>query len=318
MKILLFGTGSCCENLKSKLNYNKVEIIGYIDNDKNKQGKNYFDKKVISVENIKYFDFDYIVIASQYVTEIKEQLHKYGVDEHKIIPYFIHYDYLEDINKKLNLILNDEIKKIATDDIILNRKRRINIDVDYVRQSSLELITEEIYNNNIKGNVAELGVYRGDFAKKINELFYDRKLYLFDTFEGFDNKDAVEDVNNGFTTNEMLDKVGFFKNTNTKLVLSKMKYPQNCIIKKGYFPKTAEDVDDAFSFVSIDADLFAPIYEGLKYFYKRLSIGGYIFVHDYNLEDTKGAKKAVKMFCKENNITYFPLTDIYGTAVISK
>ena len=24
------------------------------------------------------------------------------------------------------------------------------------------------------------------------------------------------------------------------------------------------------------------IYEGLKYFYPRLSLGGYIFVHDYN------------------------------------
>jgi O-methyltransferase len=60
---------------------------------------------------------------------------------------------------------------------------------DYFRLSSLELIAYEIYANNIEGNVAELGVFRGDFAKFINISFPDRKLYLFDTFEGFDEKD---------------------------------------------------------------------------------------------------------------------------------
>jgi O-methyltransferase len=60
---------------------------------------------------------------------------------------------------------------------------------DYFRLSSLELAAYEIYANNIKGNVAELGVFRGDFAKFINMSFPDRKLYLFDTFEGFDKKD---------------------------------------------------------------------------------------------------------------------------------
>jgi O-methyltransferase len=38
---------------------------------------------------------------------------------------------------------------------------------DYIRASSLELIANEIYDRNICGSVAELGVYRGDFAKII-------------------------------------------------------------------------------------------------------------------------------------------------------
>ena len=33
---------------------------------------------------------------------------------------------------------------------------------------------------------SELGVYRGRFARCINRLLPDRKLYLFDSFQGFD------------------------------------------------------------------------------------------------------------------------------------
>jgi O-methyltransferase len=62
---------------------------------------------------------------------------------------------------------------------------------DYFRVSSLELVAYEIYSNNVKGNVAELGVFRGDFAKHINVAFPDRKLYLFDTFDGFNEKDIL-------------------------------------------------------------------------------------------------------------------------------
>jgi O-methyltransferase len=46
-----------------------------------------------------------------------------------------------------------------------------------------------------------------------------------------------------------------------------MKYKENCIVRKGYFPETAEDLEDEFVFVSIDADLYEPIYNGLCYFY---------------------------------------------------
>lgn len=78
----------------------------------------------------------------------------------------------------------------------LSRKREIDLSVcagDYIRNSSLELVANEIYTNHIERSVAELGVYRGEFAKIINELFPDRKLYLFDTFEGFCYKDTALD-----------------------------------------------------------------------------------------------------------------------------
>ena len=53
---------------------------------------------------------------------------------------------------------------------------------DYYRDSSLDLVSKIILENNIKGECAELGVYKGEFAKKINKVFPEKKLYLFDTF----------------------------------------------------------------------------------------------------------------------------------------
>lgn len=181
-----------------------------------------------------------------------------------------------------------------------------------MRSSSLELVANEIRENNISGSVSELGVFRGEFAKLINLAFPDRKFYLFDTFEGFDEKDVKIEGNIKVNT-------GDFSKTNVEVVLNKMKYRDNCIIKKGYFPQTAEDVDDTFAFVSIDVDLYEPTYKGLCYFYPRLSRGGYIFIHDYN-DGTRytRVKEAVKKYCFDNGIAYFPLSDNCGSVIIMK
>ena len=198
----------------------------------------------------------------------------------------------------------------------LKRRRGIHLPKyagDYVRNSSLELIAHEISSKNIAGSVAELGVYRGDFAKIINELFPGRKLYLFDTFEGFDHADASSDKDRDYSSGNQ-----DFSGTSIELILKKMPHRERCVIKKGRFPESAVGVDDVFSFVSIDADLYAPIYEGLRFFYPRLSPGGYIFVHDYNNDEYKGARAAVLKFCEENRVPYAPMSDACGTAVLSK
>jgi O-methyltransferase len=196
----------------------------------------------------------------------------------------------------------------------LSRKKRIDLRrSDYIRLSTLELIAEEIYQKNITGNVAELGVYKGDFAKDINAVFPDKKFYLFDTFEGFDNRDIAKEVEAGFS-----DGKQDFSDTSVEAVLAKMSNPGNCIVKKGFFPQSAEGVSDTFCFVSLDTDLYEPILAGLEFFYPRLSSGGYIFVHDFNNEEYKGARQAVVEFCDKMKIGFTPIADIGGTAVIAK
>ena len=199
---------------------------------------------------------------------------------------------------------------------LLKRKRNIDLSYkgwDFFRYSSLELCAYEINKKNIAGSVAEVGVFQGEFAQKINEAFPGRKFYLFDTFEGFDKDDVKVDSERRFS-----DAFDDFSNTSEKLVLDRMKTRENCIIKKGYFPETAKDVADTFVFVSLDTDLYKPIYEGLQFFYPKLAKGGYIFVHDFNNDQYRGAREAVEKFCEEESVGYFPLSDIGGSVIISK
>src|ERR1700761_2115534 len=54
----------------------------------------------------------------------------------------------------------------------LNRKRDINRNyLDHVRLATLELVAEEINKKGLQGAVAELGVYKGKFARYINQYF---------------------------------------------------------------------------------------------------------------------------------------------------
>jgi O-methyltransferase len=71
-------------------------------------------------------------------------------------------------------------------------------------------------------------------------------------------------------------------------------------------------------FVFIDTDLYQPIYEGLYWFYPRLSHGGFIVVDDYNWNDYPGARKAVGDFSKEAGICFIPIPNTTGSVVFGK
>ncbi len=111
---------------------------------------------------------------------------------------------------------------------------------------------------------------------------------------------------------------GEYSNESIQLVLDKMAHKQNCIVKQGYFPESTVGVEDVFCFVSLDVDLYNPIYEGLIYFYDRLVKGGYIMVHDYNSTRFDGVKKAVRQFAQEKDINYYPVMDMGGSVIICK
>lgn len=184
---------------------------------------------------------------------------------------------------------------------------------DYVRYATLELNAREINLRKIQGNIAEVGVWKGNFAELLNRYFPDRKLYLFDTFEGFDERDKKIDINCSYSTTTQ-----DFTETSILEVMNKMTYPDNVIIKKGWFPETAVDVDGKFAFVDLDADLYQPIYEGLKFFYPKMEKGGIIMVHDFNNEMYKGVRQAVEEYCQMEGVSYLCLPDVWGSVVIIK
>jgi len=60
------------------------------------------------------------------------------------------------------------------------------------------------------------------------------------------------------------------------------------------------------------------MYKGLHFFYERLNQGGYIMLHDYNNEVYSGVKAALKKFSVEKKVPYYPICDVWGSAVIMK
>ena len=183
---------------------------------------------------------------------------------------------------------------------------------DPVRANALKPLARDIYSKKLEGSVAEAGVYRGGFAAVINVLFPDRKLYLFDTFQGF-HAEMAGQQDNAEELQGWID--GGLSNTSVDLVMDRMRYPENIVIRRGVFPKSAEGLNEKFVFVNLDMDIYQSTYDGLVYFFEKLVAGGYIFVHDFGLWE--GARKAVMQFCKEQKIGYVLISD-NNTAVLTK
>ena len=183
------------------------------------------------------------------------------------------------------------------------------------RAATMRLLAEQIHEENIPGDVAELGVFRGDFAALINTAFPDRKLHLFDTFEGFSEQDVAFEKELALSR----AKAGDFADTSVDLVRDKLPYPDRVEFYKGYFPDTFQPCEDkTFAFVSIDADLYAPTAAALPLFFDRLSKGGVLLIHDVNSTQFTGAGKAVREFCMERSLFPMPVCDLHGSAVLQK
>lgn len=265
---IIFGAGFTGQVVYDRI-CNDYEVIAFCDNNVQKQQKTLFNLPVIDPSRLKEVEYDNIFIG----TDMRDSVYRQVVDE---------------LGISADKLLDEPVK------LLTYKARRI----------ALKGASEIIKNRGLQGSTAEAGVFQGEFAKKINEFFNDRKLYLFDTFEGFHKEDVSleEDKVNAFAGE-------FNINTNADFVLSVMPFKDNCIIKQGYFPESAVNIDDPFVFVSLDMDLYKPTLEGLKFFYPKLVKGGYIFIHDFFSQRFNGVKKAVEEYSLEVNLQYCPLGD---------
>lgn len=185
-----------------------------------------------------------------------------------------------------------------------------------IRSATLHRMAKRITEQNVSGSIAELGVYRGDIAWQLNALFPDRELLLFDTFEGFHEKDIKTEQEQCFSRAEIKN----FSDTSVDYVKNRLPLPDQALFYPGYFPETTCGLPEKrFALVSLDTDLYEPILAGLQYFYPRLSSGGMILLHDYNNTQFRGCKEAVRKYeLAGTPLLLVPLCDLHGTAVILK
>ena len=311
-RIAIFGAGQAGMMVRTWLPAMQ-ELLCFIDNDKEKQGKMLDGLPVLSLEEALRLQPEEIILA----------------------------------------ILNAEAEKLIRKQIEVAGFTGVCTDlgslraIQDVRLSALRLHAREIEARKIPGDVAELGVYQGAFAAEINRLFPERRLWLFDTFEGFHARDlAIEAERTGVKTQRRS-----FVDTTIELVRSHLPHPEKARFVKGYFPESLKGLDfmeasendvmqepvnsviscssshteqreersePCFALVSLDPDLYEPTLEGLRYFYPRLAPGGRILIHDYTSCQFEGVKMAVDEYCRAHELFVIPLMDLHGTAVLVK
>ena len=185
---------------------------------------------------------------------------------------------------------------------------------DKVRLYNFWLQIQRIEKDRIKGDVAELGVYKGDSAKLLHLMAPGRTLHLFDTFEGFIGTDLKPETGEASTYTSKN-----FADTSVNKVLKNIGGDLAYIkVHAGYFPQSADGLDDVvYSVVSLDADLYNPTKAGLEYFYPHLAPGGVIFIHDYN-HKWEGLMKAVDEFAATIPEKLILVPDLDSTVMIIK
>jgi hypothetical protein len=194
------------------------------------------------------------------------------------------------------------------------RGNRANNNGDAARFISLLLNTRKVMEDHVEGEIAELGVWRGNSAALLARIAeqYGRTLFLFDTFEGFDERD-LKGIDGGGSK-------GQFQNTSIEYVKQTVGCESRVRYIKGFFPQSIPDgLDDVrFSIVHIDCDLYEPMKAALEFFYPRMSGGGLLIMHDYSSGAWPGATKAIDEFCAAVDQPLILLPDKSGTAICRK
>ncbi len=248
---------------------------------------------------------DYIIVTTSnkdYINQIYEQAIRIGFCDEKLL--FLYDDNVRVVHKQDNGVFYDISVQIAQ---LHNKIVHSNIPIlisayssdsgkkeligkgaferrdqylfDYFCFRTFELAAAEIRGRELFGATAELGVFRGVFSRLIHAHFPDKKHYMFDTFEGFDKDEWEKTLERCTPEKREASQIWAdrFADTSIDIVMKDMPAPNNCIIRKGYFPDSIKDDErkEKFVFVSLDVDLEELTYQGLKFFVPRMIEGVY-------------------------------------------
>lgn len=187
------------------------------------------------------------------------------------------------------------------------------------RMFSLYKAVEYIIKNNIEGDFVECGVWRGGSSLLILKTLQkfnitNRKIWLFDTFEGMSEPTAEDsDFNNKHASIHLKEEKkedgivwAYATLEDVKKTISSANYPSHLI---NYIKGKVEDTIpnntffDKCALLRLDTDWYESTKIELQHYYPKLSKNGVMIIDDYG--HWQGCKKAVDEYFKTLN--YFPL-----------
>ena len=229
--------------------------------------------------------------------------------------------YFSKILRSLRIFILDKIYKNNMVLLNYNYPERRRIFEIVKRRKSRNMRANEAYQiyvlvrdlcKKYKGDLAEVGVFKGDSAMMISEAKGSNNLYLFDTFEGLPNISEKDKPSDKWRSDFVKSEFSDTSLEEVKRYLSK--YP-NVHIYKGIFPKQNSEIvkKKKFMFIHLDVDLYSSTYECLKFFYPRMKKGGIILTHDYSTSE--GVKKAFDEFFKNKKEVVIELASSQGLVI---
>jgi len=222
-----------------------------------------------------------------------------------LIEIFNGFGFRLNFGKKVNL----PILKYDEDQMFKEVFNKIKPFTVIDEQKAFILYQMTKHSLKFEGDIAEVGVYKGGTAKLFASLLEgsDKKLYLFDTFEGMPAVRKDLDTHNK----------GDFHDTSLEKVKENVGKYENVLYYKGFFPQTATPIKDKmFCLVHIDVDIYQSVKDCCDFFYNRIEKNGVMVFDDYGFPSCPGAKKAVDDYFqnKPEYLFYLPT----GQAVIIK
>lgn len=183
--------------------------------------------------------------------------------------------------------------------------------------TSVERITE-LYNSleyirlkNIDGDIVECGVWKGGNILGIMEYLHhykiDKKIWLFDTFEGMTSPEDVDlDLNQNHASSMLHIPVvlAYSPLTEVKENLEKSKYNKNNLnFVIGDVSETlmnSDNIPQKISLLRLDTDWYKSTKDELIFLYPKLVKNGVLIVDDYG--HWQGSKKAVDEYFENKNV----------------
>ncbi|MBQ2928390.1 MAG: class I SAM-dependent methyltransferase [Oscillospiraceae bacterium] len=315
MGIYVWGTG-CGASELIEAGLKTERITAFVDSFP--MGETFLGRPVLLPEQLPVEDCGLLIITARHAQAIGKRCAEIGVPEEKCL-FLKNNTVLTDRNASCTRakdVLGEELlSKLLPKHHVIPTPAQLahtslperDLSNDYVRLATLELLCRRL--ENVPGAAAELGVYRGFFARCINRLLPGRRLYLFDSFAGFAQEACAAEAFQAAHRNTAIDKV-----------LEIMPCPENIIVKPGFFPGSLDGLEARFCLVSLDVDFYQTTLDGLRYFWPRLERGGYLLLHDWGNPALPGVAEALAQFERENGgrISAVPLCDIGGTLVLCK
>ncbi|MEK7124198.1 MAG: TylF/MycF/NovP-related O-methyltransferase [Patescibacteria group bacterium] len=185
----------------------------------------------------------------------------------------------------------------------------------YKRLSNAYELASLVHKNDIKGDFAECGVWKGGTAASMafvaEKLKSGRKTWLFDSFEGLpeptkEDGDLAKTYSGNRTEGKMesIDKcVGPLEDAK-KIFFEILKLNEkNVVIKKGWFRDTlpvSKNEIGKIAILRLDGDWYESTKVCLDNLYDKVASGGYIIIDDYG--HWEGAKKATDEFLAKKGI----------------